>query len=178
MQKPNEKLKTRRPRLSKHLLFWPIVCAGVLADLWSKAAVFEWLSKKPFAQFSVIDGFLQLVIRENAGAAFSIAAGQRWLLAIVSIIALIAVVCFFLFVRLRQKLVQIALALFTAGIIGNLYDRLFNDGMVRDFIDVYYGRYHWPAFNVADSMLCVGVGLFIIANITAASSRKPAHPQK
>jgi signal peptidase II len=46
-----------------------------------------------------------------------------------------------------------------------LYDRLFNDGQVRDFIDVYYRSYHWHTFNVADSLLCIGVGLLIISTL-------------
>jgi signal peptidase II len=60
-------------------------------------------------------------------------------------------------------LVHVALGLFAAGVCGNLYDRIFNDGLVRDFIDVYYRQHHWPAFNVADSMLCIAVGLGIIS---------------
>ena len=69
--------------------------------------------------------------------------------------------------NIRHKLMQVALAMFTAGIIGNLYDRVFNNGGVRDFLDFYilenrwFNEYHWPAFNIADSMLCVAVGLLI-----------------
>jgi signal peptidase II len=118
-------------------------------------------------------------MRQNSGAAFSIATGQTSLLIMVSIVALIVVVAIFLFGNIHRKITQIALALFTAGIIGNLYDRFFNDGFVRDFIDVvYWPGKHWPAFNVADSMLCVAVGLLIVGNITSAYSQKPAHPQK
>jgi signal peptidase II len=46
---------------------------------------------------------------------------------------------------------------------GNMYDRIFNGGAVRDFIDVYYRGHHWHTFNVADSLLCIGVGLLIIS---------------
>ena len=166
------------PSAGAHFLFWPLVAAGVIADLWSKTAVFAWLESKPYCESCVIDGFLQLVRRENAGAAFSIAQGRTTMLIIVSIVALIAVVGIFLFAAARQKTMQIALALFTAGVLGNLYDRIFNDGLVRDFIDVYYGNYHWPAFNLADSMLCIAVGLLIISNITSASCQKPAQQQK
>jgi signal peptidase II len=70
---------------------------------------------------------------------------------------------FFLFSGTKQRLVHVALGLFAAGVCGNLYDRIFNDGLVRDFIDVYYRQYHWPAFNVADSMLCIAVGLGVIS---------------
>ena len=73
---------------------------------------------------------------------------------------------------------QISLGLITAGVVGNLYDRLFNEGRVRDFIDVYRGHWHWPAFNVADSLLCIGVGLIIIGMLTYPSCQKPAGGQK
>ena len=118
--------------------------------------------------------------RENAGAAFSIAAGQTAILITTSVVALVVVLGIFLFGRIQQKLMQVALALFTAGIVGNLYDRVFNDGKVRDFIDVLIPiiDYPWPAFNVADTMLCIAVALLIIGNFTSASSRKPAQQQK
>ena len=141
------------PDLAAHLVFWPLMAAGLTLDLWSKWAVFNRLR--------------QLVAMENKGAAFGIAAGQYHLLVAVSVIALIVIFAVFVFSGTRQKLVHIALALFAAGVCGNLYDRIFNNGLVRDFIDVYYRQYHWPAFNVADSLLCVGVGLMIISSFRA-----------
>lgn len=166
------------PDLRAHLLFWPIVIAGVALDLWSKTAVFDFLANEPYAEYHIIDGCLKFVIRENSGAAFSIARGQTLMLVSVSVIALIAMTGVFLFGKIRHRLMQIALAMFTAGIIGNLYDRITNDGFVRDFIDVYCGDYHWPAFNVADSMLCIAVGILIIKSFTSESSEKSPHPQK
>ena len=74
---------------------------------------------------------------------------------------------------------HVALGLFTAGICGNLWDRIFNDGRVRDFIDiVYWPGKHWPAFNIADSMLCIGVGLMIISSLTEQSYRKCVQQRK
>ena len=116
----------------------------------------------------------------NDGAAFGIASGQRYLLVAVSVIALIVILTVFLFSGSERKLVHIALGLFAAGICGNLYDRIFNNGLVRDFIDVVYwpGR-HWPAFNIADSMLCIGVGLLIISGaFTGKFSRRYARQHK
>lgn len=162
------------PDKTAHLIFWPIVIIGVAADLWTKSAAFEWLSTKPYGEYTVIEGIFTLVTRLNSGAAFSIASGQRTMLVSVSIVAFIVVMGIFLFGSIRQRLMQIGLALFTAGIMGNLYDRAFNDGLVRDFIDiVYYKGKHWPAFNIADSMLCVAVGLLIISSFTA-----PKEPDK
>jgi len=166
------------PTARAHVIFWSLLTAGVALDLWTKKAVFHWLEHH--GRVSVIDGFLQLVLAENAGAAFGIAAGKTSLLVAVSIVALVTIFSIFLFAGTRQKLVHIGLALLAAGVCGNLYDRLFNDGLVRDFIDVVYwpGR-HWPAFNAADSMLCIGVGLLVISSFfTEKLGQKHARQHK
>jgi signal peptidase II len=161
------------------LIFWPLVVVGIALDLWSKWAIFDWLETKPDGRFSIIDGFLQLVRAENAGAAFGIASGQRYILVTVSVLALLVILTMFFFSRTGQKLMYVAFALFAAGICGNLYDRIFNGGFVRDFLDVYYQRYHWPAFNVADSLLCIGVGLLIITSLFSDKPfQKHAQPHK
>ncbi|MFH1370841.1 MAG: signal peptidase II [Planctomycetota bacterium] len=172
--------KKAAPSVSSHLLFWPIFIAGVALDLWSKSAVFNWLADSNQHGFIVIKGFLNLQLAQNRGAAFGIAAGQRTLLVAVSVAALVVVFAVFLFAGTQRKIVHVALALFAAGVCGNLYDRLFNNGLVRDFIDVVYwpGR-HWPAFNVADSLLCIAVGLLLLSSFSTHSScQKPAQPQK
>ena len=160
-------LSRRFPDFGGHLLFWPIAIAGAVFDLWSKNAVFHWLPTVPGEKYAVIDGFFQFILRENSGAAFSIAQGQRWVLTGISVIAFLAVIGIFLLGGVRRRLTQIAMGCMTAGIAGNLHDRLLNNGMVRDFIDVYVKNYHWPTFNVADSLLCIGVGLLILANFTS-----------
>jgi signal peptidase II len=165
------------PNLTAQLVFWPVAAVGVVLDLWIKRAVFDWLQQpRGPGSFSLIDGFLQLVIAVNDGAAFGIASGQRYELIAISVIALIVILAVFLFSGTERKLVHVALGLFAAGVCGNLYDRIFNNGLVRDFIDiVYWPSRHWPAFNVADSMLCIGVALIIISSFfTEKSSRKHA----
>jgi signal peptidase II len=152
------------PSLKAQLTFWILVVFGVALDLWSKKAVFDWLEHQPDNRYSIIDGFLGFVTALNDGVAFGLFPGNPYKLAAVSIIALIIIFSIFLFSGPKQKLIHIALGLFAAGVCGNLYDRLFNDGRVRDFIDVvYWPGKHWPAFNVADSLLCIGVGLMIIS---------------
>jgi signal peptidase II len=169
------------PDYKAQLIFWSILVLGLILDLWSKRAVFEWLGQKPGSTVTLIAGLLRLIIAENAGAAFGIATGQRYLLVAMSVIALIVVFGVFLFSRACQgRSMHIALGLFAAGVCGNLYDRIFNDGLVRDFIDVVYwhGR-HWPAFNVADSMLCIGIGLMIVSGLfIGKSSRRRAQLHK
>ncbi len=162
--KPDSKCELVFPDLKAHLIFWPIFICGLVLDLHSKKIIFQRLSDS--GSFDIIDGILRLVMAENTGAAFGIAAGKRFLLVATSAIALTGVIAIFIFGHIRQRLVQIALGLFAAGVAGNLYDRIFNDGRVRDFIDVvYWPGIHWPAFNIADSMLCISVFLLIISTL-------------
>ncbi len=160
------------------MIFWPIAVAGVVLDLWTKHAVFARI--RPRESADVIPGFLSFSTALNDGAAFGIASGRLPLLVGVSVLALIVILGVFLFGAARQRTVQVALGLFAAGVCGNLWDRLFNGGQVRDFIDVVYwpGR-HWHTFNIADALLCVAVGLLMIASlITGSSCQTPAPPQK
>lgn len=168
------------PPLKIQLVFWSLTVLGLALDLWTKKAVFAFLLQRQSHSISIIEGFLQLVEEQNPGAAFGIAAGQRYLLVSASVIALAVIFGIFLYSGNETRLMHVALGLFAAGVCGNLYDRLFNNGLVRDFIDVVYwpGR-HWPAFNVADSLLCVGVGLMIVsAFLTDRSAPERAQQHK
>ncbi len=148
-----------------HLIFWPIFIIGFAADLWSKSAIFNWLASLFPQRYSIIDGFFQFVLVENSGAAWGIAANKTMTLIVISVVAIIMVLAIFLFSRKLQLAVVLALGLFAAGICGNLYDRLFNDGSVRDFLDFYYKDWHFPAFNLADSMLTIAVFILILMTI-------------
>jgi len=149
------------PDTKTHVIFWALMVGGLTLDLWTKKAIFDWLG--PMKTYPLIDGFFRLIRAENNGAAFNLFAGKPYFLAAVSLIAIGGIFAVFLLSGGMHKLVHIALGLFAAGVCGNLYDRLFNGGVVRDFMDVYRGEYHWPTFNVADSLLCIGVGLLIIS---------------
>jgi signal peptidase II len=164
----------------RHLIFWPIFAVGLAFDLWTKYAVFAWLENVQGQGVAIIDGFLRLQLAVNPGAAFGIAGGYRVMLISVSVIALAVILAVFIFADGERKIFVVALALFASGVSGNLYDRAFNGGLVRDFIDdLYWPGRHWPAFNVADSMLCSAVGLLIIASLfNPKSCQTPAHPQK
>jgi len=155
------------------------MAAGCTLDLWTKAAVFDWLKQKPDNSVSIIDGFLRLVMALNDGAAFGLFSGKPYVLAAFSAIALIVIIAIFLFGGTQHTPVHIALALFAAGVCGNLYDRVFNEGFVRDFIDVYCRRYHWPAFNIADALLCIGVGILVLSTfLTGKQYRKHGRQHK
>ncbi len=172
-----KRLSGALPDSKAHLIFWSLTLTELALDLWTKKAVFDWL--KPGDYFSVINGFLRLVRVLNNGAAFGVFAGKSYFLTAISVIALVVVLGVFLFSGTRYRLVHVALGLFTAGICGNLYDRIFNNGLVRDFIDIYYRDSHWPAFNIADSLLCIGIGLLIISTfLTEKPVQKHAQQHK
>lgn len=166
------------PPLKAQLIFWSLTVLGLAMDLWTKKAVFNLLLRRQSHGILIIEGFLQFVEEHNPGAAFGIAAGQRYLLISVSVVALVVIFGIFLHSGNERRLIHVALGLFAAGVCGNLYDRLFNNGMVRDFIDVvYWPGKHWPAFNVADSLLCIGVGLMIFSALLTDKSA-PEHARQ
>jgi len=114
--------------------------------------------------------FLNLTLTYNTGAAFSLlndAGGwQRWLFAGLSVVVSIVIVVWLWRIPSGERWLACGLALVVGGALGNLWDRL-AIGAVVDFIDVYYQRWHWPAFNVADSAICVGAALLIISTFKA-----------
>ena len=114
---------------------------------------------------SVIQGFLNFAYAHNTGVAFSMLDDHgdagRWGLSIVAIVAAALVVYFFWRTPRTDDRILGSLALLLAGIAGNVTDRL-RLGFVIDFIDVQFGSWHYPTFNVADMAICVGAGLLII----------------
>jgi signal peptidase II len=174
-----DRCRPELPDLIGHLIFWPTLLAGLAADLGTKQAVFAWLDHKPHQMAEIIDGILTFRLALNMGAAFGIASGHQPLLVVVSAIALLIILGAFLLIVGRQRVVQVSLGLFAAGVSGNLWDRLFNGGQVRDFVDVGVGSWRWHTFNVADAMLCVAVGLLVLATLlTDSSDRTRVPPQK
>jgi signal peptidase II len=142
-----------------------IIIAGaiVIADQITKAVV---LSKMALYQsITVIPGFFSLTHIHNPGGAFGFLAQQDASIRIGIFILASTVAIFFIFLFYRQipkthPVLSAGLALIFGGAIGNLIDRL-RFGEVVDFLDFYVGALHWPAFNVADSAITVGVAIFI-----------------
>lgn len=108
---------------------------------------------------------LNLVLAHNSGAAFSFlsdAGGwQRWFFAVIAMVVSVVIVVWLKRLKSSERRLAVALSLVLGGAVGNVWDRIVH-GYVIDFIDVYYGDWHWPAFNVADSAICVGAALLII----------------
>ncbi|MDD5458285.1 MAG: signal peptidase II [Phycisphaerae bacterium] len=169
----------RRPDFLGHVIFWSVAIVGFAADVLSKRGIFAWIEERGVHGVAVIENFFYIVRAENTGAAFGIASGQRVMLVGISILAMLAIVGLFFVVGVRGRTGQIAMGLFTAGLCGNLYDRIFNDGRVRDFIDVvYWPGKHWPAFNLADIFLCVAVGLMVLMSFIGQPDQKHDPQQK
>lgn len=151
----------QRPEsLKKGLIIATISSAVVLLDYFTKLIIV-----KNIRLYEYIDvlPFLRIVHVENKGAAFGLFAqfGNKVFI-LISLCAIICIVIYLIRIPLGTELY--ALTLILGGATGNLIDRL-KTGKVIDFIDLFVMDWHWPAFNVADSALTVGITLFIFASL-------------
>ena len=156
-----------RPRF---LLWVGFAVVVAVLDQLTKQLMLHWLAE---GERVPITDFFSLVLLYNRGAAFSFLAEhsgwQRWFFVILA-----AVICAWL-LRLtwqhqRERLQPFAFSLIVGGAVGNVVDRLWH-GAVVDFLFFHAGRYGWPAFNLADSAITVGVGLMLWAQLR--ESRRP-----
>lgn len=149
------------------LLFFAVIVAVVGLDQVTKLWIVQHFALHESRE--VIPGLFNLTYLTNNGAAFSILAGQPavWRQAFFIGASTVALVLIWLGQRSygpRSRWYSLSLALIAGGAIGNLIDRI-RLGFVVDFLDVYLGTYHWPAFNVADSAITVGVLIFFLSNL-------------
>lgn len=153
-------------KLEIHKTLVPFVVASIAAlDQITKYFADRLIS--PYSPIGVLP-FFNLVNIKNTGSAFGLFGGLGNVFFIgMSVFAII----FIIVLIVRGKDGFLALSLILSGALGNLADRVFL-GHVRDFIDVYAGKYHWPAFNVADSALTAGVLLLIFE---AFFGKPPSH---
>ncbi len=164
----NQSIIDHGPLRPKNLL--SVICYLLsIISLVALDQVTKWLVRAHFAIHEsrpVIRGFFSLTYVQNRGAAWGILAGWR-----IALVALAAVMLFVL-ARYREKIFgsraigRVSFILLVAGIIGNVIDRVWL-GYVVDFLDFYIGASHFPAFNVADSCICVGVGLYMLASFVS-----------
>ena len=140
---------------------WVVLIAATIAalDQLTKWLIVRFL--RPEESYVVIRGFFDLVNWRNTGAAWGILRNYNLVLTVVSVLTVLALYLFRHSFQLHRWGSRIALGLIAGGIIGNLIDRM-RVGHVIDFLYFYIGQYHWPALNVADSAICVGVALYII----------------
>lgn len=153
-------------------LFSAIALLGIIVDQLTKIYIDR--SMQLFDSIPVVENFFHITYVRNRGAAFSFLSNASWRLPFfitVSIIAALVILIAFRKLRDDQKLAQISLAMIFSGAVGNLIDRV-RLGEVIDFLDVHWYRHHWPAFNVADSLICVGVFLLAIDMILEEKRQK------
>lgn len=151
----------------KTLAYFLILLAVIGLDQATKLWVVQALNLYESRQ--IIPGFFALMYARNTGVAFSMFAhhdswGHYFFVGINCLAVLGLTVANFRMESGRSRYI-VPFALIAGGAAGNVIDRL-RFGWVIDFLDVYAGTYHWPTFNIADSAICVGVGLFLAVNFT------------
>jgi signal peptidase II len=152
---------------------------SVTPSVWSRMAVIvlativldqltKWLIVTTFAVgdlHPVIPNFFNLTLTYNPGAAFGFFSqlpdGTRQLVLMLATVAAFGVIALCFREYASSSIGRTAIALIVGGAFGNLTDRM-RYGQVVDFLDFYIGNFHWPAFNVADSAICIGVMLLLI----------------
>ena len=153
--------------------FWIVALAALGLDQLTKAWIIGRLpfnSYPPRGGIAVIPDFFYLVHVGNTGAAWSMFSGRSTGLALLALATLAAIFWWRRALGLRLPLPQLCFGLLCGGTVGNLIDRL-RHGHVTDFVDLHFGSYVYPTFNVADAAICVGVFGYI-----AWSLRQPAEP--
>ena len=148
----------------KWALFGLLVGAVLLLDQSTKLYVYATFALHESR--SVWTNFFHVTYVQNPGAAFGLLAHQnttflRWFFPIVTGMVAMALLAYFVGVSYRRRLTLWGICLIWGGAVGNGIDRLWL-GQVIDFLDVHWYAYHWPAFNLADSAICIGVGLLLL----------------
>ena len=126
-------------------------------DQASKYSVINYLNK----DIEVINNFFYLIYTKNNGAAFSILTGKRLFLIIITLLIIGSLIYYIIKNEISSKIEILAFSLIIGGSLGNLIDRI-TRGYVVDFISVKIFGYHFPIFNIADSLICIGVFILLI----------------
>lgn len=159
--------RSRQPLLIRILHYRLLLILALL--LFALDQVTKWwiIRRLPYGTYFVSDGaipvipgFWYLVHVGNTGAAWSMFSGRSVMLASLAAATLVAIFYWRRALGLHDRIAQVAFGLLCGGIVGNLTDRLVHHHVV-DFIDLHFGSYVYPTFNVADSGICVGVILYI-----------------
>ncbi len=137
----------------------------------------KWLAEALLVPFQPVPlmPLLNLTLMYNEGAAFSFLANaggwQRWLFAGFALVMTTVLAIWLLRLEKGDRVTAVTLSLIIGGAIGNLIDRV-QTGRVVDFIDFYVGTWHWPAFNVADSAISIGIVFLLITSIRTELAAK------
>ena len=145
----------------------------VILDQFSKAAVVAFFSGRALGEWETLTSFFNLVLTYNRGISFGLFSGNLRLNALVFSLAAAAIVAVLVFWlrRVASPFLAVAIGLIIGGAVGNVIDRI-RLGAVVDFLDFHAGSLHWPAFNVADSAICIGVAAMLLDGLLL---RREAH---
>lgn len=139
------------------LLFWIVAFLVFLVDRISKNIIVGTVSG-----IVKVNEFLNIVLVYNRGIVFGLGHNARsgWIFVFASILAIIVVLSLYKRMKAEDRFSLTSLGMVMGGGVGNLVDRIYY-GYVIDFIDLHVGRYHWPAFNFADTFIVIGVFLLL-----------------
>lgn len=165
-----------KQRLVRTLLWLELSIAVIAIDLISKFLASKHLEL--YVPEPVFPHF-NLMLAHNSGAAFSFLADaggwQRWFFAGIAVVVTTVMTVWISRLRRDQVWLSLALALIIGGALGNLWDRM-TLGYVVDFLDVYWGAWHFPAFNIADSAITIGAVMLVIDMIRNPDDGGAARP--
>ena len=148
-------------KTNNHQYLGLILAITVLVlDQVTKLLIVQFQAENPPA--AIIPGFFRLVYTTNPGAAWGILADHTAFLTVASLLVMAVLIWRFEAMVQGWRERAAALSILMGGVAGNLVDRIFRQEVV-DFIDLHFRGYHWPAFNVADAAICVGIGLYVIS---------------
>jgi signal peptidase II len=152
-----------------------LAAAAIVAilDQLTKTAVLAHFAGRPFSDRETITSFFNLALTYNRGISFGLFNDGAGLNALVFSLAAAAIIALLLFwlSRAASPLLAVAIGLIIGGAVGNVIDRL-RLGAVVDFLDFHVGTLHWPAFNLADSAICIGVAAMLLEGLVL---RREAH---
>jgi signal peptidase II len=162
---------------SRRTLSFAATALSVIAlDRWTKQLATEHLLDSGARSVPLIGEYIRLTYVENRGAAFGVLQDQTAFFILVGLVVISVIVASYRYIPEPSWLLNLCLGLQMGGAIGNLIDRM-RLGYVIDFVDAYLGPHHWPAFNVADSAISVGVALLILDMLWHPQSH-PDAPEK
>lgn len=160
------------PKTSPAFLIWlGMALLLILIDQLSKILIVQLFH---YGESLYVTDFFNIILIHNPGAAFSFLAGaggwQRWFFTIIGLGAA-SFITWLLYCHAKQRLFCFGLSFILGGALGNVIDRLIH-GHVIDFLDFHWQQWHWPAFNIADSVIFIGAFMLIVDEIKRVKERK------
>jgi signal peptidase II len=155
------------------VLYFAIAALVIILDQASKRIIWEIFQYR--GGMDVLDGVLRVTLSKNSGAVMGILSSSKRLLLVVTMISIVVLIFFAYRMRYAPAAKRIYLALIIGGAFGNLIDRL-AAGEVLDFIDMGFGSYRWPTYNVADIAVTVGAVLLVFGYVVHPGPSRTGEP--